>query len=365
MEEKSFFVPGRLELGGNHTDHQGGCVLGAGTNFGMSALSHPNGTDAIHIVSKGFGAYDLELGDTEFREEERGTPVSLIRGVFDAFLESGNVFGGFDAEIESEIPSGSGLSSSAAFAVLIGKILSGLFFGDTVPDEFLALAAQRAENVFFGKPSGLMDPLICAVGGTVFADFGDPLHPFYETLSFDFSGTGYQPALIQSGAGHEDLTADYAQIPRDMRLIAGELGHEVLSEAEPAEFYAVFPLLRQKYGDRPAFRALHYFEETVRAEEEAEALRNGDFERFLALFRESAESSETYLQNIVTPNEPEKRLFHAIEAARDFLGETGGVRVHGGGFAGTALAFVPETEGVSFAEAMEKAGFSCLFPEIL
>ncbi len=365
MEEKSFFVPGRIELGGNHTDHQGGLVLGAGTNFGMSALSHPNGTDAIHIVSHGFGTYELELGDTEPREDEKGSPLALIRGVFDAFLESGNVFGGFDAEIESEIPKGLGLSSSAAFSVLIGKILSGLFFGDTVPDDFLALAAKRAENVFFGKPSGLMDPLICAVGGTVFADFADPFHPVYEPIVFDFMSTGYKPVLIQSGAGHENFTADYAQIPRDMRLIAGELGHEVLSEAEPAEFYAVFPLLRQKYGDRPAFRALHYFEEIARVEEEADALRSGDFARFLTLFRESAESSETYLQNIVTPNEPEKRLFHAIKAARNFLGERGGVRVHGGGFAGTALAFVPETEGVSFAKAMEKAGFPCLFPEIL
>lgn len=365
MEEMSFFVPGRTELGGNHTDHQGGCILGGALSLGISALAHRNGTDTVHIESKGFGVCDVEIGDTEPRPEEKGSFSAFVRGVLDTFLESGNVFGGFDAMIESEIPVGSGLSSSAAFSVLIGKIVSGLFFEDTVPELFLAQAAKRAENDFFGKPCGLMDPLICAVGQTVFADFANEHAPFYKPVSFDFSSLSYRMALIDSGSSHENLTADYAAIPREMHLIAGELGHELLSEADAAEFYAVFPILRQKYGDRPAFRAHHFFSETARAQEEAKALEDGDFEYFLTLFRESAESSETYLQNIVSPNEPEKRLLKAIETARELLHGEGGVRVHGGGFAGMAQAFVPAEKADAFAEKMAAAGFPCLFPELL
>lgn len=365
MTEMSFFVPGRTELGGNHTDHQGGCILGGAMTLGISALAHRNGTDTVHIESKGFGVCDVEIGDTGFRPDEAGTFPAFVRGVMDTFLESGNVFGGFDAVIESEIPVGSGLSSSAAFSVLIGKILSGLYFENTVPDVFLAKTAKRAENEFFGKPCGLMDPLICAVGQTVFADFADENAPYYEPIDFDFSASAYRMALIDSGSSHENLTADYAGIPRDMHLIAGELGHELLSEADAAEFYAVFPILRQKYGDRPAFRAHHFFSETIRAREEADALKTGDFEHFLSLFRESAESSETYLQNIVSENEPEHRLLKAIEAARHFLGGEGGVRVHGGGFAGMAQAFVPAEAADSFAAKMEEAGFPCFFPELI
>ena len=365
MERTEVFVSGRTELGGNHTDHQGGCVLAAGVSFGMTALAAPNGTDTVNIRSKGFGEFSVDIGDTEFRPEEAGTPAALIRGVCGGFIESGNVFGGFDADVESEIPSGSGLSSSAAFEVLIGGIISKLFFGESVPPAALAAIAQRAENEYFGKPCGLMDQLVCAVGGIVFADFGNPQSPQYRKIEYDFGKSGCALAIIESGASHANLTEDYAQIPRDMHLIAADLGHERLCEATAAEFYSVFPLLRKRYGDRPAFRALHFFEETRRAAEEADALSAGDFAEFMRLYRESAESSERYLQNIVSENEPEHRLEKAIAAARGILSGAGAVRVHGGGFAGTAQAFVPVDMKKKFSEEMQNAGFACLWPEIV
>ena len=365
MERTEIFVPGRTELGGNHTDHQGGCVLAAGVSLGMTALAAPNGTDTVNIRSRGFGEFSVDIGDTEPRPEEAGTSAALIRGVCGAFIESGNVFGGFDAEVESEIPAGSGLSSSAAFEVLVGRIIDRLFFGKTVPPAALARMAQHAENVYFGKPCGLMDQLVCAVGGIVSASFADPKAPQYRQIDYDFAESGHALAIIECGAGHENLTADYAQITKDMRLIAVDLGHERLCEATAAEFYSVFPILRQRYGDRPAFRALHFFEETRRAAEEAEALSAGDFEEFLRLYRESAESSEQYLQNIVSENEPQHRLQKAIAAARSILSGAGAVRVHGGGFAGTAQAFVPVDMKQKFSEEMQSAGFTCLWPEII
>lgn len=363
--EEIFFVPGRTELGGNHTDHQGGCVLGAGVSLGMSAKAVPTNTDLIRIESEGFGRFEMDLGDTAPREEERGKPLALVRGVCECFLQSGNVFGGFDAYISSEIPPGGGLSSSAAFEVLIGKIISGLYFGDTVPPLRLAQFGQRAENEYFGKPCGLMDQLICALGGVVFADFSDAENPKFCRVNCDFSSSGYSLAIIDCGAGHADLTADYAAIPRDMGLIARSLGHGRLCEAEEAEFLAQLPILRQKYGEGPVLRALHYFDETRRAGEEAEALERGDFEEFLRLYRASAESSENYLRNIVSENEPKQLLKKAIDLARSILGGSGGVRVHGGGFAGTAQALVPAKMSEHFADEMEKAGFGCLFPEIV
>lgn len=360
-----FFVPGRTELGGNHTDHQGGCVLGAGVSLGMTAEALRTDTDLIRIESDGFGSFELELGDFDPRPEEKGSPMALIRGVCGSFIESGNVFGGFEAEISSEIPAGSGLSSSAAFEVLIGKIISGLYFGNTVPPLRIAQFGQRAENVYFGKPCGLMDQLICALGGVVFADFSELQNPEFHQVNYDFSASGHSLAIIDCGAGHADLTADYAAITRDMGLVAQSLGHERLCEAEEAEFLAQFPILRQKFGEGPVLRALHYFDETRRAGEEAEALERGDFGEFLRLYRESAESSETYLRNIVSENEPGQLLKKAIDRARDILGGSGGVRVHGGGFAGTAQAFVPAEMAGHFAAEMEKAGFRCLFPEVV
>lgn len=365
MSKAEIFVPGRIELGGNHTDHQGGCVLVAAVSLGITAVAEPNGTDTVNIRSKGFGDFSVDIGDTDVRPDEAGTPTAIIRGICDSFLQSGNVFGGFDADVESEIPCGSGLASSAAFEVLAARIIDNLFFGESVPPLFIAQAAQRAENEYFKKPCGLMDQLTCTFGRTIFADFKDPNQPLVQCVDFDFSKCGYALCVINSGAGHEGLTADYAQIPWDMCLIAAALGHSVLSEATAAEFYSVFPLLRQKYGDRPVFRALHYFEETRRAKEQVKALSDGNFNDFLELYRESAESTEKYLQNIVSENEPEHRLEKAIAAAKEILGTVGAVRINGGGFAGTAQAFVPLDAKEYFERELSDRGFCCFWPEII
>ena len=356
-----FFSGGRTELGGNHTDHQGGCVLGASVEQGIHAFAKPNGTDTIHIESEGFDDINIEIGDTEPRAEEAETSAALVRGIMNCFIESGNIFGGFDAKITSDIPSGSGLSSSATYEVLIGKIISGLFFENSVPLLRIAQFGKIAENDYFGKPCGLMDQLICAVGGTVFVDFSNPDMPFYQKIDFDFSKSGYTVAVIESKAGHENLIEDYSEIVRDMGIVSWNLGYTVLSEAEEAEFIAQYPILRQKCGERAVLRALHYFEETRRAREEAEALAKGDFSAFLELYRESAKSSEEKLFNIVSENEPERKLEKAILAARSFLGEKGAARVHGGGFAGTAQAIVPEEMAGEFADEMEKQGFGVMF----
>ena len=356
-----FFASGRTEIGGNHTDHQGGCYFGAATEQGIRAFADLNGTDTIHIESDGFESFDIEIGDTELRAEEAGTSAALVRGIMNCFIESGNVFGGFDAKISSEIPSGSGLSSSAAFEVLIGKIISGLFFENSVPAVRLAQFGKIAENDYFGKPCGLSDQLVSAIGGTVFADFSDPEMPQFRKVDFDFSKSGYSVAVIDCKVSHANLTDDYSGIVRDMGLVSWNMGHTVLSEADEAEFIAQFPILRQKCGERAVMRALHYFEETRRAREEAEALENGNFSEFLRIYRESAESSEEKLKNIISENEPERRLEKAILAARNFLGNSGAARVHGGGFAGTAQAIVPQEISAEFAEEMEKQGFGVMF----
>lgn len=356
-----FFASGRTEIGGNHTEHQGGCVLGAATEIGISALAFPNKTDTIHIESEGFGSFEIEIGDCEPKAEEAKTPAALVRGIMNCFVESGNIFGGFDAKITSEIPSGSGISSSAAFEVLIGKIVSGLFFENSVPDLRIAEFGKIAENDYFGKPCGLMDRLICAVGGTVFADFSDPQMPRYRKIDFDFAKSGYSVAVVDSKISDADFIGDYAKIEEDMGLVAWNMGHAVLSEAEEAEFIAQFPILRQKCGEKAVMRALHYFDETRRAREEAEALESGDFEGFLRLYRESAAGSEERLQNVISEREPEQKLWKAILAARNFLGEKGAARVHGKGFCKTAQAIVPEEMSADFAAAMEEQGFGVLF----
>lgn len=356
-----FFVSGRTELCGNHTDHQGGCVLGCTTEQGMTAFAKPNGTDTVHIESDGFDSFDIEIGDTEPRVEEVGSPAALVRGITECFIESGNIFGGFDAKITSDIPVGSGLSSSAAFEVLIGKIISGLFFENSVPLLRLAQFGRYSENNFFGKPCGLMDQLICANEGIVFADFFDEKMPSWKNINFDFSKSGYCVAIIDCGADHADLTDDYTKIVKDMSLVAWNMGHTVLSEADAAEFIAQFPILRQKCGERAVMRALHFYEENQRVTDAADALERNNIEDFLRIYRESAESSEEKLKNIISENEPEHRLKKAIVTARNFLGTSGGVRVHGGGFAGSAQAIVPTELAESFAEHMENAGFGVIF----
>ncbi len=356
-----FFAGGTTEIGGNHTEHQGGCVLGASVEQGIHAFAQPSGTDLIHIESAEFGTIEMEIGDTMPRAEEAETPAALVRGMMNCFIESGNIFGGFNAEISSDIPAGSGISSSAAFEVLIGRIISGLYFENSVPPVRIAQFGRTAENDYFGNPCGIADQLICSVGGTVFADFSDAEMPQYRKIDFDFSKSGYSVAMIDSGINNADIMDDYVSIVKDMGLVAWNMGYTLLSEANEAEFIAQFPILRQRCGERAVLRALHYYEETRRAQEEADALEKGDFEKFLEVYRLSAQSSEEKLKNIISEKEPEHRLEKAIEAARRFLGKDGAARVHGMGFAGTAQAVVPAELAPDFADAMEKQGFGVMF----
>ena len=358
-------VPGRTELGGNHTDHQGGSVLAAAIDRWVTAKAKKTGDDRITVRSEGFGECSFDLSETGAEFAKPGTVDALVRGVCDSFLESGNSFGGFEAEITSEVPAGKGLASSAAFEVLIGTVIGGLYFGEEVPPEHLAIFGRRAENVFFGKPSGLMDQLACAAGCVISANFQNPYLPQCERVDYDFSRSGYTLVMADSGAGHCDLTEDYAAIPQDMCTAARALECERLCEVEPAEFFAQAPVIRDRFGERVMLRASHYFFETQRAEDEADALRRGDFEEFLRLFRESAESSEQFLKNIVSEHEPENRLEKAIITARELLGEDGAVRVHGGGFAGAAQCFVKNERAGSFAAEMEQRGFPCMTLHIL
>ena len=355
MDKTEIFVPGRTELGGNHTDHQGGCVLGAGVSFGMTALAAPNKTDTVTVRSAGFGEFSVDIGDTEPRPEEAGTPAALLRGVCAGFIESGNIFGGFDADVESEIPPGSGLSSSAAFEVLLGSIINRLFFGGSVPPEFIAVNGKKAENDYFKKPCGLMDQLICALGGIVFADFADPENPQYRRVNYDFAKSSYALAIIECGAGHADLTEDYVAITSEMGQIANYFGKEVLREVESSEFMEELPNIRKTASDRACLRAMHFFAENNRAKEEFEKLKKGDVNGFLDIVNESGKSSAELLQNLYSCKKPtEQAIPLALAVSRSILGDKGAERVHGGGFAGTIQSFVPQELAEEYKTAMDK-----------
>ncbi len=284
-----FFAGGSIIICGKNTELQGGCVFGAETEQGIRAFAKPNGTDTIHIESEDFGNFDIEIGDCEPRAEEAETFAALVRGIMNCFIESGNIFGGFDAKIVSEIPSGSGISSAAAFEILIGKIISRLFFENSVPEIRLAEFGRNAENDYFGRPCGLAERIISAVGGRVFADFSEPEMPQYRRVDFDFGKNGYTAAVIINKE-KTDFPEDYIETEKDLAFVAWNMGHTFLSEGDEAEFIAQFPILRQKCGERAVMNALHYYEESRKAQEAAEALENGEFEDFLRIYKESAKT---------------------------------------------------------------------------
>lgn len=337
-----FSAPGRTELGGNHTDHQHGRVLAASVNVDMLAVAAPTGTNIIRVRSEGYPVLEISLDGTEPVARERNTSAALIRGVAYRIRELGYTVGGFDAYMVSDVPAGSGLSSSAAYEVLLGTIMNHLFCGAAISAVQIAQIGQYAENVFFGKPCGLMDQTACAVGGAVAIDFADPAAPVVERIEVDLAREGYALCILESGASHADLTDEYAAIPTEMRAVAAALGHEVLREVDEDAFFDAIPRIRENVGDRAVLRAIHFFSENRRAADEAEALRQDDFPRFLALMRESGQSSYMYLQNVschMTPREQAVAVALAV-SARALAGE-GAFRVHGGGFAGTIQAIVP------------------------
>lgn len=340
--KRYFSAPGRTEIGGNHTDHQRGRVLAAAVNLDTQAAVAPNGTDEIRILSKGYPLSVVKLDMLEPDSREFNTTPALIRGVAARFVQLGCPVSGFDAYCESTVLPGSGLSSSAAFEVLVGTILNGLFFENRISQPEIAQIGQYAENVFFGKPCGLMDQTASAVGNLVTIDFFDKDHPVIEPVNFDFASCHHALCIIDSQASHADLTDEYAAIPGELRAVCAHFGKEVLTQIPEDEFYREIPAIRKECGDRAVLRAIHFYQENARVPLQVAALENGDFEAFLRLIKESGHSSWMYLQN-VTPAGYIKHQDVALSLAlcEHYLAGRGAYRVHGGGFAGTVQAFVP------------------------
>ena len=352
--EQYFSTPGRVELGGNHTDHQHGCVLAAAVDLEMRAAVTPNHDGVIRVFSQGFAPVEVALGDWTPRPEERNTTAARVRGMAAQFIRRGAALTGLDMRVTSQVPVGSGLSSSAAFEVLLGRVFSGLCCGRSVSPEDIARMGQTAERDYFGKPCGLMDQMDSSVGGLVYMDFADPAHPAMERIDCDLGASGYDLFIVDSGADHADLTADYAAIPAELEQVCRVFGAEVLRQVDETEFYRRLPEVRAAAGDRAVLRAIHVFDENRRAAAEAEALRKRDFPAFLALVNASGASSWQYLQNVTSGDPRQQALAVTLAVCRHALGGQGAVRVHGGGFAGTALAFVPDDRREMFRRTVEQ-----------
>ncbi len=337
-----FSAPGRTEIGGNHTDHQQGRVLAGAVNLDTLAAVRENGLDWIRIQSQGYPLCQVDIRQLTPVEREINTTPALIRGVAARFAQLGCQVRGFDAYVQSTVLPGSGLSSSAAFEVLMGTVLNHLFFDGKVTQPQIAVIGQYAENVFFGKPCGLMDQTASAVGGLVTMDFADPQNPAIRSVDFDFAVCGHALCIIDTRASHADLTDEYAAVPGEMKAVAQALGKAVLTETREEEFYVNLPRLREVCGDRAVLRAIHFYQENARVVRQVAALESGNFEEFLRLVKESGQSSYMYLQNVI----PAGRKQHqdvgvALALCQHYLQGKGACRVHGGGFAGTVQAFVP------------------------
>jgi galactokinase len=350
-----FSAPGRSEIGGNHTDHQHGCVLAAAVDLDVIAIVAFHDEKVIRLKSEGYPEDIVELDDLSVQDDEAGSSTALIRGIAAGFAKLGVEIGGFDAYTSSEVLSGSGLSSSAAFEVLVGTIIDRHYNDGNAGAVEIAKIGKFAENTYFGKASGLMDQTVSSVGGFVFIDFAVPAQPVIRPVQFDFEKAGYSLCITDTKGSHADLTEDYVSIPTEMRRVAEELGFDVLGEADEEQFYAELPELRERCTDRELLRAAHFFGENRRAQLEAEALENGDTEEFFALVNQSGESSAELLQNLYSCRKPEhQEIPLAIMLSKRFLGGDGAVRVHGGGFAGTIQAFVPSYRAADYQAEMER-----------
>ena len=349
-----FSAPGRTEISGNHTDHQHGCVLAAAVNLETVADVCLNDTNIIRVQSEGYPAIMVDLDDLSVREEEKNTTAALIRGVAHSFSQRGAKLQGFDAAVHSTVLPGSGLSSSAAFEVLFGTILNELFLDKKLSAVEIAQIGQYAENVYFGKPCGLMDQMASSVGSLVFIDFADPAEPKVEKIRFDLEKAGYALCIIDSGADHADLTDEYAAIPAEMKQVCAYFGKEVLRQIPHSSFVKAIPELRKTVSDRAILRAMHIYQENDRVVKLVHALKDGDFDSFLNLVKESGRSSWMYLQNITPAGAVEhQEVAVALAMCDTLLQDKGAYRVHGGGFAGTVQAFVPLNMLDSFKSDIE------------
>ncbi len=351
-----FSAPGRTEIGGNHTDHQHGRVLAASVNLDTIAAVAKNEDGVIRILSQGYPLCEVALDSLDVVEADKNSTAALIRGVADGFVQRGCKLQGFNAAAMSSVLPGSGISSSAAFEVLVGNIINSLFFEDKVSAVEIAQISQYAENVHFGKPSGLMDQMASSVGNVLTIDFEDTKNPDVRQLNVDFDACGLALCIIDSGADHADLTDEYAAIPQEMKKVCDCFGKEVLREVPEEDLIANLAKVRAAAGDRAVLRAFHIYRDNERVPRQAEALEKGDVETFLELVKESGRSSWTYLQNIVPCGAKEhQEMGVALAICDKLLAGRGAYRVHGGGFAGTVQAFVPKDMLEEFRAGIDAA----------
>ena len=350
-----FSAPGRIEIGGNHTDHNHGHVLTAAVNLDIIGLVQKTDNNIIRLKSAEYTKLDqVDVSDLEQRPEKSGSQ-SLIRGICAKLREMGYQVGGFDCYTMTRVMKGSGLSSSAAFEVLVVTILSHLYNDDAIDPVTTAIISQYAENVYFGKPSGLLDQMASSVAGFTSIDFKEPTKPVIEKVDFDFNSCGYAVCVVDTGGNHTNLTGEYAAIPAEMKQVAKFFGKEFLRDVDKTEFYEKLGEVRKVTGDRAVLRAMHFFDDDRLAVEEAAALKAGDFDSFRKMIRASGLSSLQRLQNVFATVSPEEQgITLALSLTERILGKDGEFRVHGGGFAGTIEAFVPQERLEEYRTGMEK-----------
>ena len=338
-----FSAPGRTEVGGNHTDHNHGRVLAAAVNLDIAAYARKTDNNKAILKSSEYTKIDVvDLSELERKEEEDGVSAALLRGICARCRELGYTVGGFEAFTKSRVLKGSGLSSSAAFEVLVVTIISHLYNDGNIDPVTAAQIAQYAENVYFGKPSGLLDQMASSVGGFTFIDFKDPAKPVIQKVDFDITEAGYALCVVDTGGSHADLTGEYAAIPQEMKQVAAFFGKEVLRDVEKDQFYRRLGEVSKATSDRAVLRAMHFFDEDPLAEEERNALQQGDMESFQKMILASGASSFQRLQNVFASVSPlQQGLTLALALSQRVLEGKGAWRVHGGGFAGTIQAFVP------------------------
>lgn len=354
-EVEIYSAPGRSEVGGNHTDHQRGQVLACGLNLDVIAIVSKSDDGIIKIVSDDYNIKDIDINDLEKKDSEENTSESLIRGVAKRLKDEGYAIGGFKTFMTSDVLRGSGMSSSAAFEVAIGTILSGLYNNMEISPVFIAQASQYAENVYFGKPSGLMDQMASSVGSLVNIDFKDTKNPVIKKVDVDFSKFSHSLCIVDTKGSHADLTPEYAAVPVDMKKVAAFFGKEVLREVDEEEFYTNIKEVREKVGDRAVVRAMHFFFDHNTVTKEVNALEAGDFEEFKKNITASGNSSFKYLQNVYPASDVENQgLSVGLGVSERVLARKGAVRVHGGGFAGTIQAFVPNDMVDEYREEMDR-----------
>ena len=338
-----FSSPGRSEIGGNHTDHNHGRVLAGAVNLDNIAVAAKNNTNTVRILSLGYPQFEVDLSNLNPNKNEYFSSASLVRGISSRLKALGFAIGGFDAVIDGGVPKGSGLSSSASFEVMVGAIMSHLYNEGKLDPITNAIIGQYAENNFFGKPCGLMDQTACAVGGFITIDFKDPSNPIVKKVNFDFTSTGFALVITDTGGNHADLNDEYASLPAEMKSVASALGVTVLREVSLAQIVEAIPALRNKTGDRAILRAYHFQGDNQRVVKQVEALEKNDFPTFLQLVIESGYSSFMYNQNVFPVNNvKEQGVSLALALSEMVLKGQGAWRVHGGGFAGTIQAFVPQ-----------------------